>query len=292
MDDSEGLTRPGSPQRFRRRDHSSVESTPTKNTSSNTKEHSNVRFELPEDDEDDSHILPPNSPIHPTQPTTSTPNPATTAPSRTQQRLDEEADSFDSAKSLISAYQTPLSPSRGTPNRFRRNIIQTPAPIRNAETPSKLLRTLSRATSVTPGPPLDSHLSVFHTPFPERTEDDGSLDEAEKTLDSIIESADDASQRIRKVLEESRQQRVMRQSLSPSQDTPGDRMRMSEDTEDREEEPVEMSIWGEKSFFRRMASRAPGGWAFTPQPKFRTVDVDVNEEDVENVDPGKVCRLK
>ena len=82
----------------------------------------------------------------------------------------------------------------------------------------------------------------------------------------------------------------MRQSLSPSQDTSDDRTRLSEDTEDREE-PVEMSVWGEKSFFRRMASRAPGGWAFTPQPKFRTVDVDVNDEDVENVDPGKVCRL-
>ena len=110
------------------------------------------------------------------------------------------------------------------------------------------------------------------------------MDEAEKTLDSIIESADEASVRIRKVLEQSRQERVLRQSLSP----PDRRQERSVTIDDsREEVSPEMSVWGEKSFFRRMALRAPGGWAFTPQPKFRTVDVPI-EEDVENIDPVKV----
>ena len=45
---------------------------------------------------------------------------------------------------------------------------------------------------------------------------------------------------------------------------------------------AEMSVWGEKSFFRRMAGKAPGGWAFTPQPKLgRMVDVPEEEEDDE-----------
>lgn len=259
------LKPPESPPRFRRRDHSSVESTPTKNT---TRDPNSVHFELPEDSSD---LLPSNL-ADPSQPITSTPN-----PSKTQQLLDEEADAFDSAKELISAYQTPLSPPRGTPTRFRRGLLQTPAPGR--ETPSKLLRTLSRATSVTPAP---SDTSIFQTPFPERHEEEVSLDEAEKTLDSIIESADEASVRIRKVLEQSREERALRLSLSPPP-----QQEKSVTIDETRNEMQDVTVWGEKSFFRRMAMKAPGGWAFTPQPKFRKVDV-TEQEDVENIDPVKV----
>ena len=41
----------------------------------------------------------------------------------------------------------------------------------------------------------------------------------------------------------------------------------------------EVSMWNEKSFFRRMARKVPGGWAFTPQPKFgRTIQADKDGE--------------
>lgn len=237
---------------------------------------------------------------------TSTPNPST---SRTQQLLDQEADAFGSAKSFLSAYQTPDSPSRGTPARFRRTPIQTPARV---DTPSKLLRTLSRATSTTPG--IERHedkpyndISYYQSlatsalkpqsPPTEDSEDEVSIDEAEKTLDSIIESADEASQRVRRVLEHSRQERSMRQSLSP-ETSRGEDSRESVDGVDVGTPKAEMSVWGEKSFFRRMARKAPGGWAFTPQPKLRRMvnapeeeeqEEDGNIEDRAAGDIVKVC---
>ena len=60
-----------------------------------------------------------------------------------------------------------------------------------------------------------------------------------------------------------------------------------------EERKAEMSVWGEKSFFRRMARKAPGGWAFTPQPKFgRTVDfVEEAEEIPEDKENVKVSAV-
>jgi hypothetical protein len=260
------LKPPESPPRFRRRDPSSVDSTPTKTPS---KDQISVRFDLPDDSSD---LLP--TLANSSQPVTSTPNPTT----KTQQFLDEEADSFQSAQELISAYHTPSSPSRGTLNRFRRTLM-TPA-LPGRETPSKLLRTLSRATSHTPAS-LDGSVSIFQTPLDQK-EEDVSFDEAEKTLDSIIESADEASARIRRVLEQSREDRALRQSLSPSS-----QQERSVSIDESQEVEVEMSVWGEKSFFRRMAMKAPGGWAFTPQPKLRRVDLTEVQEDVENIDPVK-----
>ena len=76
-------------------------------------------------------------------------------------------------------------------------------------------------------------------------------------------------------MDKSRQERENRQSVSPGR------------SEDEDEQGREVSVWGEKSFFRRMARRAPGGWAFTPQPKYRTSaiqeDAPVKEEKVGNV---------
>lgn len=238
---------PESPPRFRRRGNS-AESTPTKSTPTRG---SSVRFSFPEVIGDD--IVPDTNDYPPT----STPN-----LSHAQRLIDQEAEEYDSAKSFISAYATPHSPPRRTPARFRR--LQTPAP--GTESPSTLLRTLSRATSVTPR----------IEPTPPSTLDEQeqlSLDEAEKTLDSIIESAEDASTRIRHVLEQSRHERSIRRSITP--------------VHEEEESPTqaEMSVWEEKSFFRRMARKVPGGWAFTPQPKLRTMDVAHNHEKQE----VKVC---
>src|SRR5205085_1330875 len=119
-----------------------------------------------------------------------------------------------------STYQTPNSPSRGatgTP-RFRRQ-----------ESPSKLLRTFSRATSTPslpiPEEPHHQDISQYSTmptpalkgrkPRDEESDDEMSVDEAERTLDEIISSAGEASMRIRRVLENSRLGRLERQSLSP-----------------------------------------------------------------------------
>jgi hypothetical protein len=229
---------------------------------------------------------------------TSTPNPTT---SKTQQLLDQQADAFDSAKSFLS-HQTPNSPSRGTPARFRRTpTLQTVARV---DTPSKLLRTLSRATSRTPT--LEPHeeqssynnISQYQSlatpalkgrlPPAEESEDELSVDEAEKTLDSIIESADESNQHVRRVLEHSRQERSIRHSLSPPNTSRTDDLRQSEDGMDvGTPAQAEMSVWGEKSFFRRMASKAPGGWAFTPQPKLGRM-VDVPEEEEVEKDQGDV----
>jgi hypothetical protein len=218
------LKPPESPSRFRRK-------TPTKQVDREI----SVRFSLPDDDSEDIFL----SPVKPTL--TSTP---------TQQFLDEQADVFDSAKSLISS----TLQSSSTPSRFRR------------ESPSKLLRTLSRATAT---PVVRSEESIYHSPrieSPPESDEEISLDEADETLNSIIESAQDASTRIRRVLEQSRQHRALRQSPSQSSE-------LQETSAWSSPAQPEMSVWGEKSFFRRMAKKAPGGWAFTPQPKLRSVDV-------------------
>jgi hypothetical protein len=260
--DIESIKPPESPPRFRKR-NVSADSTPTKLGSRET----SVRFALPDDDDSlPQHTLSPPNPI-----------------SRTQQLLDDQADSFDSAKSYLSAYHTPNSPSKGITARWKPTTRQqTPAP--QQDTPSKLLRTLSRVT-YTPRQPDPSYQDSFHTPFQEESEEEVSIDEAEKTLDSIIESAEDASSRIRKVLEKSRQERSLRQS------PPTTRTDVS-----MEETPrAEMSVWGEQSFFRRMAKKAPGGWAFTPQPKLgRIMELEQVEEDIveeEGVEIVKVFPL-
>jgi hypothetical protein len=176
-----------------------------------------------------------------------------------QQLLDAEADSFDSAKSFISAYNTPSSP-KPMPGRFRR------------ESPSKLLRTLSRATSVTPTSVARSTDSIddFQTPAPigrtaEPFEEEEEIDEAEETLDLIIASTEDARRRAQRIINES--------SLEGTEEG-------SVETNEEMEPVPEVSIWSEKNFFRRMARKAPGGWAFTPQPKFgRTIEMEKNEEE-------------
>lgn len=313
-DEDEGgaLKPPQSPARFRRRT-TSEEATLNKNENKGGREIS-VRFEIPDPSVDDLFLSPEKLDIQ-SYPMTSTPNPSmaqqkqqqqhqqqqssTPYPSRIQQQLDEEADAFESTKSFLSTYQTQSSPSRGvsgTP-RFRRQ-----------ESPSKLLRTLSRATATpslpVPEEPLYQDVSQYPTmptpalkgrkPMDQESDDEMSVDEAERTLDEIISSADEASMRIRRVLENSRLGRLERQSLSPP-DTRTRRSRQSsgeteegESVELDEERKAEMSVWGEKSFFRRMARKAPGGWAFTPQPKYgRTVDfveeVEDITEDKENV---------
>lgn len=262
----ESLRPPESPHRFRRREApASADSTPTK--SPGTTRESSVRFTLPEDI--DGILQEPPFPL------TSTPNPT----SRTQQLLDLEASAYDSVKSFMSAYNTPSSPPRTAAARFRRTQ-ETPAT--QKDSPSKLLRTLSRATSSTPSLDQSSYktpISTFHTPIPEEDEEEEvSLDEADKTLDSILESTEDASSRIRRVSDESRLQRVIRQGGSST---------VSVDSPPRE---VEMSVWGEKSFFRRMAKKAPGGWAFTPQPKLRIQDIqeERTQEPVEVQQPVEV----
>jgi hypothetical protein len=268
-DPVESLKPPESPPRFRRREHcTTIDSTPGMGNSSQRE--TSVRFNLPNDEDDEIDTSPKqNSERYPVM-MTSTPN-----PSGIQQFLDHQADSFDSAKSFISAYQTPSSPS----NRFRR------------DSPSKLLRTLSRATSLPPSNKQEQ--SIFHSQYDiseitgsrrgESDEEEVSLDEADKTLDSIIESTQDASIRIRKVLEQSRLNRSIRQqSLSP-ETTRGEE-------EDNKGGQGEMSVWGEKSFFRRMAKRAPGGWAFTPQPKLgRVIDVHNEKEEETEKNVEKVC---
>lgn len=197
--------------------------------------------------------------------------------------LNHEADAFDSAKSYISTYHTP-----GTPSRFQR------------ESPSKLLRTLSRATSTPIDKPQSSGESVYHSQYDilpvskgllgseghgeGLVDEETSLDEADKTLNSIIESTEDASIRIRRILEQSKQDRSLRQqSLSPERNEE-ERQKHEHDEEQKEEKQEkdsDLSVWGEKSFFRRMAKKAPGGWAFTPQPKFklgRTIQDDQEEQ--------------
>ena len=251
----ESLKPPESPPRFRRREPSaSVDSTPTK--SPGTTRETSVRFTLP--DEIDGIL-------------TSTPNPTA---SRTQQLLDQEARAYDSVKSFMSAYNTPSSPPRTATARFRRTQ-ETPAAAQK-DSPSKLLRTLSRATSSTPSLNQSSYKTPIHIPIPEDAdEDEVSLDEADRTLNSILESTEDASLRIRRVLDESRLQRALRRGDSSivSVESPPPRQ-------------VEMSVWGEKSFFRRMAKKAPGGWAFTPQPKLRILDP---QEDTETVNVKSRC---
>jgi hypothetical protein len=276
----EGLKQPESPPRFRRREapaeNQSADSTPTKSPGGTTRD-SSVRFALPEDLDGSLQF-----------PLTSTPNPT----SRTQQLLDQEANAYDSVKSFMSAYNTPSSPPRTAASRFRRTQQQTPAI--QMDSPSKLLRTLSRATSSTPSTiaPLDQSsyntpVSILQTPGlsieeeEEEEEEELSMDEADKTLDSILESTEDASSRIRRVLDQSRRQRAIRQGNSPAS-TQEVSIRSIESPPPRE---VEMSVWGEKSFFQRMAKKAPGGWAFTPQPKFgRILHVHEEEKTVEHVE--------
>ena len=277
----EGLKQPESPPRFRRREapagNQSADSTPTKSPGGTTRD-SSVRFALPEDIDESLQF-----------PLTSTPNPT----SRTQQLLDQEANAYDSVKSFMSAYNTPSSPPRTAASRFQRTQQQTPAI--QMDSPSKLLRTLSRATTSTPSTiaPLDQSsyntpASIFQTPglsIEEEEEEELSLDEADKTLDSILESTEDTSSRIRRVLDQSRLQRAIRQGNSPAS-TQEVSIRSIESPPPRE---VEMSVWGEKSFFRRMAKKAPGGWAFTPQPKLgRIIDVHEEEKTEEHVE---VCNL-
>ena len=152
-------------------------------------------------------------------------------------------------------------PSTSTPSRFRR------------DSPSKLLRTLSRVTAT---PVVQPEESIYHSPrieSPPESDEEISLDEADQTLNSIIESTQDASTRIRRVLEESRQHRALRQSPDQSSE-------LQETSAWSSPVQPEMSVWGEKSFFRRMAKKAPGGWAFTPQPKLRIVDV-LDEEGID-----------
>lgn len=311
------LLKPQSPARFRRR------TTSAEDTKNGGREIS-VRFELPEsppqlgNESSDLFLSPEKLDIH-SYPLTSTPNPSkfnppqqehqsTTSQSTRSRQLDEEADAFDSAKSFLSTYQTPNSPSHG---------VGTPRFQRRQDSPSKLLRTLSRATT-TPSSSLPSQQgqeSFYHDasqyssmPTPtlkgrrpaneEESGDEISVDEAERTLDEIISSADEAGRRVRRVLEQSRLERLERHSLSP----PRSRQTTAESEgldvtveEDEEEEKKEMSVWGEKSFFRRMARKAPGGWAFTPQPKLgRTVDVRQEEgsrDKNENKENVKVCLL-
>jgi hypothetical protein len=122
--------------------------------------------------------------------------------------------------------------------------------------------------------------------------EESSASEAEKTLDSIIGSADEASVRIRRVLEQSRLDRSVRQSLSPpssSRNMDDQTLESSVDEEGGEttgNAVRELSVWGEKSFFRRMARKAPGGWAFTPQPKLRAV-TEVEEGNEEKEEMGE-----
>ena len=263
------LKPPESPPRFRRQATASesTDSTPTK--SPPTTRESNVRFSLPDDT--DASLLR-ETPL----PLTSTPK----STSRTQQVLDQEAGAYDSVKSFMSAYHTPSSPPRTAATRFRR-AQQTPAA--QKDSPSKLLRTLSRATSSTPStiPPLDqsnykSPTSMFQTPGASVEEEEMSLDEADKTLDSILESTQEASSRIRRVLDQSRLHRSIRQGRST-----GSTQEVSVPTvESPPHKEVEMSVWGERSFFRRMAKKAPGGWAFTPQPKLGRV-IDISEQQME-----------
>jgi uncharacterized protein (UPF0254 family) len=217
-----------------------------------------VRFDLPPESDDEAHISPVTrdriTGTH-SYPLTSTPKVA-----GVQQLLDAEADSFDSAKSFISAYNTPSSP-KATPGRFRR------------ESPSKLLRTLSRATSVTPASIAQSTDSIddFQTPArigrssnPLDEEDEEEIDEAEQTLDLIIASTEDARRRAQRIIKSSRE------------DTEEVLVEMSEEVE----RVPEVSVWSEKSFFRRIAKKVPGGWAFTPQPKFgRTIEMAEEDED-------------
>jgi hypothetical protein len=113
--------------------------------------------------------------------------------------------------------------------------------------------------------------SVYNVPIPapkgqvsDDSDDEISIDEAERTLNSIIESTGEAQERVRRILNES--------------------------VEESRIEAPEMSVWAEKSFFRRMAQKAPGGWAFTPQPKLGRMRVEETETE-SNVDAEiiKVC---
>lgn len=245
---------PESPSRFRRR-------TTTNDSAAGKSAHReiSVRFDLPPESDDEAHISPVTrdriTGTH-SYPLTSTPKVA-----GVQQLLDAEADSFDSAKSFISAYNTPSSP-KATPGRFRR------------ESPSKLLRTLSRATSVTPASIARSADSIdeFQTPAPIGRssnpldeEDEEEIDEAEQTLDLIIASTEDARRRAQRIINESSREGTEEVSVDMSEEV---------------ERVPEVSVWSEKSFFRRMAKKVPGGWAFTPQPKFRrTIEMAEEDED-------------
>ena len=333
MEDHDGMLKPQSPARFRRRT-TSAEDTALNKTNEENKHYGgreiSVRFEIPDsapagdgggDDTSDLFLSPEKLDIQP-YPMTSTPNPSklhqhhqhhqhlsTPHVSRIQQQLDQEANAFDSAKSFLSAYQTPHSPSSNGPTpRFRRQ-----------DSPSKLLRTLSRATA-TPSLPTHTEESLYQDasqyssmptpalkgrkPLDQESDDELSADEAERTLDEIISNADDAGLRIRRVLEQSRLERLERSSLSPpdtrtirSRETSADSAGGDITVEDGEDRiKADMSVWGEKSFFRRMARKAPGGWAFTPQPKFgRTVDL-IEEEDEERpkdiIDNKEIVKVK
>ena len=90
------------------------------------------------------------------------------------------------------------------------------------------------------------------------------MDEADRTLDSILESTEEASARIRRVLDQSRLERSIRKDTSPN---PAKDLSGRSSIEGSPKKEIEMSVWGEESFFRRIAKKAPGGWAFTPQPK-------------------------
>jgi hypothetical protein len=122
---------------------------------------------------------------------------------------------------------------------------------------------------------------VYNVPAPalrihDDSEDEVSVDEAERTLNSIIESADEAQQRVRRILD---------QSLEDSSiGTLGDASLTRDET-------PEMSVWGEQSFFRRMAQKAPGGWAFTPQPKLRRVTQETPVK-VEIVEVHSLIKLR
>jgi hypothetical protein len=95
---------------------------------------------------------------------------------------------------------------------------------------------------------------------PDDSDDEISIDEAERTLNSIIESTGEAQERVRRILNES----VDSEEQS---------------VEESRIEAPEMSVWADKSFFRRMAQKAPGGWAFTPQPKLGRTRVEETETD-------------
>ena len=256
---------PESPSRFRRR------TTTNASTSKSGVREISVRFDLPAESDEDDNILPlsKTGKTGYSYPLTSTPK---VPGSSVQQFIDTEADSFDSAKSFISAYNTLSSPkAASTPTRFRR------------ESPSKLLRTLARATSATPpsiAHSTDSFLEDdFQTPAPggrssgrfEQEEEEGSIDEADRTLDSIITSTENARRRVRRIMNESRQ---AGEGTLLSPETTGEESVLDVDTV-----VPEVSVWNEKSLFRRMARNVPGGWAFTPQPKFgRTIQTDKEGE--------------
>ena len=108
-------------------------------------------------------------------------------------------------------------------------------------------------------------------PFEEEEEEE-SIDEADRTLDSIITSTEDARKRLRRIMNESRQESE-ESLLSPETSR-------EENVVEADRVVPDVSVWSEKSFFRRMARKAPGGWAFTPQPKFgRPIQMDEGEND-------------